>query len=454
MWWESHDHLDVRDNTLWFAGSPVSDAADEHGTPAYLYDTDKIAQQYASLTSAIEDSELPHTEIKYAIKANNHPAVVETLLECGAGIDATSPNEVTVARDLGCDERDIVFTGTSLSDADLGTVAESSVLVNFDSVSALQRFDAPQGRSVGLRINSGVGLGRSKKTSTGGTVSAESAASAATDEDGTAAGGSEPGDRAETRTDEQSDDSHSDDAGIPVKFGIPHGDEESLATAFRIIEDRGYDLDCIHHHVGSGWLDDQAFAPGENYLTALERTLSVAEAAEARGHDVGVLDLGGGFGVPHTEDEDPLDLRRLFDAVARQINDSSVEFERVFLEPGTYLVSDAGVFITRVSTVEEKGRYTFVGVNSGLNSFNSYAHYGYHHEVVNTSTVTTESQRIESVVIAGNNCETGDLFTDERTLPTRVAEGDLLALLNAGAYGAVFTSEFNLREPAAEVIVR
>lgn len=431
MWWEQPGHLEVHKNELLFAGKPVTDLSETHGTPAYFYNTGKVVAQFDKMQEAMEASSLGDVQVKFAVKANNNREIVRTIGEQGAGIDATSPDELKLARECGFSDRDVVFTGTALSDADLSFLAETDVLVNFDSVSSLRRFDARAGREVGLRINSGVGLGRSKKTTTGGKTATDS-------------GSGDPA----------SNGSGDDGAGdsLPVKFGIPHDDARLLEEAFETIEQNGYELVCIHHHVGSGWLGDQALKQEENYPTALENTLDVVERAEQRGHDVSILDLGGGYGVPHAKDEEPLVLRRLFDAISDRISESSVRFDVVYLEPGTYLVSDAGIFVTKVNTVESKNGYRFVGVDSGLNSFNSFAHYNYHHEVVNCCRVTSDGDR-ETVIVAGNNCESGDLFTEERSLPTTVEEGDYLALLNAGAYGAVFRSDFNLRDPADEIII-
>jgi len=426
MWWESEGHLTVEDNKLQIAGRSVVDLVAEHRTPVYFYNLNRIRRRFERMQRALTSSLLEGSEIKFAMKANNNPTVLEILADCGAGIDATSPNEVVRARKAGFGDESIIFTGTMLSDDDLSFLREADVLVNFDSVSSLRRFNAGPSREVGLRINSGVGLGRSKKTTTGGKV---------------------------TDSAHETGESTGHDNGIPVKFGIPHDDDGLLEQAFDIVERHEYTLSCIHHHVGSGWLADQALDQDENYLTAVQNTLHVAERATDRGHDVSILDLGGGFGVRQAEDEDELPLERLFDLIARQIEDSSVSFDQVFLEPGAFLVSDAGIFVTKVNTVERKGGRTFVGVNAGLNSFNSFAHYDYYHEVVNCSSVVDESGTQESVVVAGNNCESGDLFTEERTLPTTVSEGDYLALLNAGAYGAVFRSDFNLREPASEIPV-
>jgi diaminopimelate decarboxylase len=424
MWWTRTEHLDISDNSLQFAGESVQDIVDQHGTPVYLYDPDRVIGRYERLRLAIEESALSAVDIKFALKANNNRLLLETLRECGAGIDATSPNEVKAARECGFDDENIVFTGTSLSDDDLAFLSQSELLVNFDSVSSLERFDADAGRRIGLRINSGVGLGRSKKTTTGG-----------------------------QETDGPDETKEADGESIPVKFGIPYDEPHLLERAFDRIEDRGYDLDCIHHHVGSGWLGDQAFDAGENYLTAVDHTLGVIELAEQRGHNVSVLDIGGGFGVPHAAAEEPLDLVKLFDGVADRLSESSATIDRVYIEPGTYLVSDAGIFVTQVTTVEPKNNRLFVGVDSGLNSFNSFAHYDYYHEVVNCNRVTVGENYEQSVIVVGNNCESGDIFTKERSIPTTVEEGDYLAFLNAGAYGAVFRSDFNMREQAAEIVV-
>lgn len=410
MWWETEGYLAVKENRLQFGGRDVVDLLAEHGTPTYLYDMERIVRQYERLRSGIDTSDLTGVEIKYALKANNHPKTLETIKACGAGIDATSPNELRHAREHGFTDDEIVFTGTALSDEDLTMLHESDVLVNFDSVSSLRRFEADPGRAVGLRINSGIGLGRSEKTTTGGEEANES---------------------------------------LPVKFGIPHNETRLLDEAFEIIEDRGYRLRCLHHHVGSDWLGEQALQQEPNYLDALDNLLSVATRARERGHTAFALDLGGGFGTPHRDDEEPFPVKAFFDAVAARLANTPVS--ELFVEPGTSLVSPAGIFCTTVTTVERKNDRTFVGVDAGLNSFNSPAQYDYYHEAVVPGRVTGDSS---VVTVAGNNCESGDLFAVDRSLPTTVREGDRLVFLNAGAYGAVFRSEFNLRDPAAEVVVR
>lgn len=430
MWWEEDSHLEVRKNELYIADQAVVDLAKKHGTPAYFYNPQKTVEQYYEMREGIETSSLEDVQIMFSVKANNNPAIIRTLGEQGAGIDATSPGELKRVRECGFNDEDIVYTGTSLSNADLSVLAETDVLVNFDSVSSIKRFEACKGRRVGLRINSGVGLGRSKKTTTGGKKATDSTL-------GESSSGQNVGE--------------SDDA-IPVKFGIPYDDSRLLNEAFETIENNGYKLVCIHHHVGSGWLGEQALEADQNYITAIKNTLKIAEYAERRGHDISILDLGGGYGVPHSENESKLPLRKLFDTVADIIATSDVRFDTIFIEPGTYLVSEAGIFVTKVNTVESKHNYQFVGVDSGLNSFNSFAHYDYYHEVVNCSQVTSEGGE-ETAIVAGNNCESGDLFTKQREIPSNINEGDYLALLNAGAYAAVFRSNFNLRKTAKEIVL-
>jgi diaminopimelate decarboxylase len=431
MWWEELPHLSIKQNQLHFAGRSLVELAKTYGTPTYFYDKERIANRCEELLGAIKSSKLKNVNIKYAIKANNNQQVINVLADHCDGIDATSPNELKLAKECGFNDEEIVFTGTALSQDDLSILEKSDVLVNFDSVSSLQRFEGEKDREVGLRINSGVGLGRSKKTTTGGTEAGEK-------KNGVSAGSK---DGVADSTD-----------SIPVKFGIPYDDNNTLEEAFNIIEKKQYDLTCIHHHVGSGWLTDQALGQEPNYFTALRNTLEVAEKAYKRGHDISILDLGGGYGVPHKEGEESLDLIQFFNTVSEYLAETSVSIDSVFIEPGTYLTSDAGVFVTKVNTVERKNGYQFIGVNSGLNSFNSFAHYDYYHEVINCNKVITDGDG-ESVIIAGNNCESGDLFTDERFLRTTISEGDYIALLNAGAYGAVFRNEFNLREPADEIII-
>ena len=405
MWWEKTNHLTVVNNKLFMGRYDVVELVKEHGTPVYIYNLSRIRDNYLRMADAMERAGFKKWRIHYAMKANNNTEVLNIIKELGGGIDATSPGEVELAMKSGFKESDIIFTGTSLSNSDLEFLAKTGVLINFDSISSLRRFEDAEGRKVGLRINTGIGIGRVEKTTTGG----------------------------------------SEVGQIPVKFGISG---KAVDIAFDIIESKGFELYCLHHHVGSDWVGEKI----KQYFQALDNLLKVAEKAEARfGRSVKVLDLGGGYGVPHSEGEEEFPVYDFFQKVKEHMEEFGFGDLEVIVEPGTYLVSDAGILVAQVNTVEEKNGRMFVGVDAGLNVFNSPALYNYYHEIVVCNRVTSEKRMIATVV--GNICESGDVFAVDRELPV-IKEGDYLAILNAGAYGYVMANSYNLRPKGKEVVVR
>ena len=404
MWWEQKGHLTIRNNLLFVGNRCVIDLAKEHGTPLYIYNNNRVRENFATLKNALESAGFRNSRIHYAMKANNHVGVLKAIRELGGLIDATSPGEVSLALKLGFRDSDIIFTGTSLSDSDLDYLADTDVLINFDSISSLKRFKSKRGRRVGLRINTAVGLGRSPMVTTGGTIT----------------------------------------EGLPVKFGL-YG--KKVIQAIDTIMDKGLELYCLHHHVGSDWGPQQI----DKYLLALRNLLEmVSKIRSSTSYEIPVLDLGGGFGVPHSETENIFPVHDFFNSVSKIINESTLDFSTIVIEPGNFLVADAGILVTQVNTIEQKNDHLFIGVDAGLNVFNSPSLYGFYHEIVSCNRCLDKQTQVSTV--AGNICEPRDLFGINRKLP-KIREGDYIAILNAGAYGRVMCTEYNLRPKGNEVLI-
>lgn len=404
MWWEKQDNLIAKNNCLFIGDHRVSELAEKYGTPLYVYNAKRIRENYYTLNDALKSAGFKDYRIHYAMKANNHIGMLKILKELGAGIDATSPGEVSLASKIGFSDSDIIFTGTSLGDSDLAYLSQRDVLINFDSISSIRRFKSKQDRRVGLRINTGVGLGRTPWITTGGTST----------------------------------------KGIPVKFGLSG---KNIIKAAKLIKEKNLGMFCIHHHVGSDWLGDQI----DNYFLALSNLIDYAsEIQSVLGYSISVLDLGGGYGVPHWGKEENFPVYDFFHRVFELVTESGLNFSKVVIEPGNFLVGDAGTLVVQVNTVEQKNNRTFVGVNCGLNVFNSPSLYGIYHEIIVTG--KCRDLQTETVTVAGNICEAGDLFAIDRELP-KINEGDYLAILNSGAYGSTMSSEYNLRPKAKEVLV-
>jgi diaminopimelate decarboxylase/aspartate kinase len=224
-------------------------------------------------------------------------------------------------------------------------------------------------------------------------------------------------------------------AGAQSKFGLA---PEQIDDLLPLLAACGARVVGLHAHAGSGIRMPEAWS---------EAALFLADAAE-RFPDVRVLDLGGGLGVPERPGQSPLDLAAL-NELLRRFKDANPRFE-LWLEPGRFLVARAGVLLARVTQVKRKGEVTYVGLETGMNSLIRPPLYGAYHPIVNLSRLDEPPAWIAHVV--GPICETGDILGRSRRLPP-TAEGDVLLIANAGAYGRVMSSRYNLREPAGEVLL-
>lgn len=384
FWWERED-LCYAGGTLHFAGRDLARFAESSRTPTFVYGAARVRANLERLRGALEDADVAHDAF-YAIKANRFAPLVTFLRLTGrCGIDACSPNELRYARQIGFEEREISYTGTSVSDPDIECLAmHPDVHVNCDALSTIRRLGARcPGRRVGIRINPRLGAGYNETLRYAG--------------------------------------EHA------TKFGIYLDRfEEAIATA----RDLSLRVEALHFHVGSGFLGDA--------LAVLERVLERVGALLDAHPEIRTLNVGGGLGLRLAEHDEPVELERWAALLARHVTRRGV---RVQIEPGDYLVKDAGVLLVRVNTVEDKGGTRFVGVDAGFNIQNLAAYYRTPFIV---APVRLREGRSERVTIAGNINEAIDLLATDVELPP-LAEGDLLALLNVGGYGSASSSNHCMR---------
>ncbi len=390
--------MDVRDNQLFLGDCSADALADAFGTPLYVYEEDVIRRQCRALREAFAAAQ---PELHYAVKANFNPAVLRILRDEGLGIDAVSPFEVRLCLELGFKPGQILFTGNNTSEGDFAYCLAQGVPVNVGSLVELERYgQLNAGGRVSLRINPDVGAGHHPHVITGGPDS---------------------------------------------KFGIYHTEQAAIAD---LLQRHRLQLVGIQSHIGTGILRT------EEMLQAMEIILATARHFEK----LEFVDFGGGFGIPYRPEEKPLPLKELGAAMCERFAVFCAEYGRPLkmkLEPGRYLVAQAASLLVRVTNIQSTPAHTFVGTDSGFNHLLRPTLYGAYHEVVNASRVKGESME---AVVAGNICESGDVFTQakdgwEHRALTRPAVGDLLALLDTGAYGMVLASNYNLRPRPAEVLV-
>ena len=228
---------------------------------------------------------------------------------------------------------------------------------------------------------------------------------------------------------------HVKTAGMHSKFGIPRFEIDELK---RLVDAAGADVIGIHAHSGSGILDP------DNWRAVAVELVRVAQ----RFPNVKSIDLGGGIGIPEKPGEKPFDLEKL-DRTLEEIRESYPQYE-LWLEPGRYLVAQAGVLLTRVTQTKGKGDMRYIGVGTGMNSLIRPALYGSYHEIVNLTRAAEAPT--DTVTVVGPICETGDRLGSDRLLP-RTEENDVILIANAGAYGYVMSSQYNRRDVATEIVI-
>jgi diaminopimelate decarboxylase len=397
-----NEPLENRDGELYFDGVSVANLAEVFGTPLYVISESRIRDNYRRLRNALI-SNYEKIRVYYAAKANSNLSVLKILEKEGSYLDAVSPGEVFMAITTGYPPSRILFTGTSVRNDELKFLADSNITVNVDSLSQLDRLlkiKVPELLSV--RVNPEIGAGHHD---------------------------------------------HCITAGKNTKFGLW---ESNAINAYKQAKKAGVERFGVHMHVGSGVLDIDPF------VLALDKLLKVAK----RVHDeVGVsfefVDMGGGIGVPYKPGDKTLDLdafsMKVLSLFKHRVNEYSLGEPFFCVEPGRYLVSDASILLTRVNTVKITPFKRFVGVDAGFNTLLRPTMYGSYHQVVVANRLNALEE--ETYDVAGPICESGDLLAKDRRLP-KVQEGDLVAVLNAGAYGYAMSSQYNARPRAAEVMVR
>ncbi len=382
----------IKNNKLYLSDIAADDLARAHGTPLYVYEGDVIRQRYAELVASIPYDRL---RIHYACKANANVETLKLLRAEGANAETVSKGEVLLAFQAGFRPEQIIYTCSNITTQELRFLIQNRITVNLDSLSQVRKWgEMSPGSSISIRVNQGIGAGHHAHVITGGPES---------------------------------------------KFGIDVSQmDEVRAIACRY----GLRIYGIHQHIGSNVLDAGIL------LQAAQALLQTAATFQ----DLEFVDLGGGFGVPYKPDEKPLNLCKLGKGIARAFNDFCSAYGKpltLILEPGRYLVADAGALLATVTDVKRTPLKTFVGVDSGFNHLARPAMYGSYHTIVNASQVRGAR---EVVSVAGNLCESGDVFARDRLLTT-FREGDILAILNVGAYGFSMSSNYNSRPRPAEVLV-
>jgi len=355
-------------------------------TPRYVYHLPTVRHQARELKTLAAVDRL-----HYAVKANTHPAILRALAQEGFGFECVSPGELKAVIAAVPESAPLLFTPNFAPRQDYAWALTTRATVSLDSLYPLEHWgELFRGREIVLRVDLGRGLGHHEKVRTGGSGS---------------------------------------------KFGLP---VDQLDTFLRLADAHGVIVRGLHAHLGSGILDDAHW--GEVYA-------QLASLAERIG-SVSFIDIGGGLGVPSHPGEARLDIAAL-DRVLREVKAAYPHYQ-LWMEPGRYLVADAGVLLARVTQQKGKGALRYLGLDTGMNSLIRPALYDAWHEIVNLTRLDEPATALFQVV--GPICESGDVLGTDRRLP-EAREGDVMLIAQTGAYGKVMSSPYNLRDEAEEIII-
>ncbi|MCG6656551.1 diaminopimelate decarboxylase [Halomonas campisalis] len=393
------DHFEYRDGVLYGEEVPLLRVADEVGTPCYVYSKATLARHFRAYTEALGSH--PHL-ICYAVKANSNLAVLGLLARLGAGFDIVSVGELERVLAAGGNPAKVVFSGVAKQQAEMVRALEVGIkCFNVESRPELERLNAVAGQlgkvaPVSLRVNPDVDAGTHPYISTG---------------------------------------LKDNKFGIPVEEALA---VYELAAGLPHLEVVG--LDC---HIGSQLTE---LAP---FLDALDRLLVLLDKLKAQGIEVEHLDLGGGLGVPYRDERPPAPFDYAASLLERLAQWPGGEQLTLLFEPGRSIAANAGVLLTRVEFLKPGETKNFAIVDAGMNDLIRPALYQAWQAIIPVDARRPRDAATYDVV--GPVCETGDFLGKDRELA--IAEGDLLAVRSAGAYGFVMASNYNSRPRPAEVMV-
>lgn len=366
-------------------------AAAEFGTPLYMYDAQKIVNQYKRLKNAFPGIDV---KLKYAMKALTNIHILQLLKNEGSGCDAVSIEEVQLALRAGFEPNEILYTPNCVSFEELTQAVDLGVRINIDNLSILEEFGAKFNNTIPccIRINPHIMAGGNSHISVG---------------------------------------------HIDSKFGISIYQMKHVS---RIVKNYNIHVDGLHMHTGSDILDSGAFLRGAELLYDAAMDFP----------DLVFLDFGSGFKVAYKEG----DIVTNIESIGREIADSFTSFCKnygreleLWFEPGKFIVSEAGVLLVQATVVKQTTSTVFIGVNSGQNHLIRPMFYDAYHHIRNVSNAG-ENKRLYSVV--GYICESDTLGYDRMIEEVRI--GDVLAIHNAGAYGFSMSNNYNSRLRPAEVL--
>jgi diaminopimelate decarboxylase len=370
----------------------LKEAALKFGTPIYLYDLKIIENQFDKLNKEL--SVLENYKIHFAAKSLSNISILKFIKKMGAGLDAVSIEEVMIGLKCGFNKDEILYTPNGVSFEEIKQAFKLGVKINLDSIESVKDFVNEFGnQSITVRINPGIYAGGNDNVSVGHSKS---------------------------------------------KFGIP---EERIDELLDMEKKDKIKITGLHIHTGSDITKNNQFKEGIKKIFSIARDFKNIES----------IDLGGGIKIPYFKDDTSTNLNDYVKEVSKELKNFELEFNKklkLIFEPGKFLVSDCGFFITKVNYIKSTKTKDFLQVDSGLNHLLRPTLYGSHHEIINLSNPAGKKKEYD---VVGYICEK-DTFAEKRKIP-ETSVGDLICFKNAGAYGFEMSSNYNSRLKPAEVCI-
>jgi len=370
----------------------LKEAALKFGTPIYLYDLKIIENQFDKLNKEL--SVLENYKIHFAAKSLSNISILKFIKKMGAGLDAVSIEEVMIGLKCGFNKDEILYTPNGVSFEEIKQAFKLGVKINLDSIESVKDFVNDFGnQSITVRINPGIYAGGNDNVSVGHSKS---------------------------------------------KFGIP---EERIDELLDMEKKDKIKITGLHIHTGSDITKNNQFKEGIKKIFSIARDFKNIES----------IDLGGGIKIPYFKDDTSTNLNDYVKEVLKELKKFELEFKKklkLIFEPGKFLVSDCGFFITKVNYIKSTKTKDFLQVDSGLNHLLRPTLYGSHHEIINLSNPAGKKKEYD---VVGYICEK-DTFAEKRKI-SETSVGDLICFKNAGAYGFEMSSNYNSRLKPAEVCI-
>ena len=385
--------IHVKEGNLFVENILGAELAKKYGTPAFIYSSEVIRNNYALYSNQKREDDL----ICYAVKANSNLNILKMLVDIGSGFDVVSGNELKKCLLAGADKNKIVFSGVAKSEEEITHAIENEILsINIESINEYKRIEKISSSlykkvKCALRVNPDISTGSHKYIETGAKSS---------------------------------------------KFGLGKKDVNEVSEL--ALKSENIELTTIACHIGSQISDENLI------LQSLDYIFVIAEELKKQGHEISCLDIGGGLGIKY-HNEKKGDPAILIKEIKRRLNGTNYKF---ILEPGRSIIGNAGILISKVEYIKEAGDKKFAIVDTGMNDLIRPSLYEAWHGVIELENRKVKSQKYD---VAGPVCETGDVLATDREL--RILPNDIIALMDVGAYGSVMSSNYNSRLKPVEILV-